>query len=338
MTVFPPGVDLSFKQLVNALLYKCKYAKHQLSDLTEPELDGLDRKLHIAASAIRGFRNATQKINQLPPELIFNILGYAQQSYSYLPLASFLPDLNAYEDHGREWYSLLHVCRLWRGIIARSPELWSTVDNTIIDEEEDKNNVAHDRYLVRSRATPLTVYVGVRDKKIRKKSLETLLKHVARFKEFHLVADLWEEDPFHTPIYSLLSSAAPNLLSLTLRTDGKDVLGGVLPSVFDGDMPQLREVTLEHFTSWPPSYFHNLTALSLSDQAFNRPTTLAFLDFLENSSHTLEILALVRAGPTLSWNTDVLPASADRLVRFPKMRQKQIFSSGVQYSRTLIQT
>ncbi|KAH7874097.1 uncharacterized protein C8R40DRAFT_1048221, partial [Lentinula edodes] len=125
--------------------------------------------------------------------------------------------------------------------------------------------------------------------KIRRKSLGVLLKHVARFKELHVVADLWEDSS--TPIYNLFVEPAPTLVSLTLRTDGKDVTNGSLPPIFAGEMPSLKELTLEHFTVWPTTYFHNLTSLSLSDQAFNRPTTLSFLDFLQNSP-VLEMLAL----------------------------------------------
>ncbi|KAE9397755.1 hypothetical protein BT96DRAFT_60600 [Gymnopus androsaceus JB14] len=190
-------------------------------------------------------------------------------------LTSFLPDLTAYEDHGREWYSLLHVCRQWRGIIARSPTLWSTIDNTLV--EDAHNSVAHERYLYRSGGAPLIVYLGVKDTKIRRKSLQALLKHVSRFKELHLIADLWEDSS--TPIYTLLVDPAPTLCSLTLRTDGKDVVGGVLPPIFAGEMPRLRELTLEHFTSWPTNYFHNLTSLSLSDQPFHRPTDPSVFGF-----------------------------------------------------------
>ncbi|KAJ3874400.1 hypothetical protein F5051DRAFT_94190 [Lentinula edodes] len=311
----PPGTDLSFKQLVNAILYKCKYAKNQLVELPESELDSLNRKLEIASSAVRGCRNASQKINQLPPELLCNIMSGAQ-----MQLTSFLPDITAYEDHGREWYSLLHVCRHWRGIIARSPRLWSTIDNTLIDSEDEnnkKNNVVHERYLCRSGAAPLRVYLGVKEMKIRRKSLGVLLKHVARFKELHVIADLWEDTS--TPIYNLFVEPAPTLVSLTLRTDGKDVTNGSLPPIFAGEMPSLKELTLEHFTVWPTTYFHNLTSLSLSDQAFNRPTTLSFLDFLQNSP-VLEMLALVRAGPTLPANTDMIPGT-DRVVDLPHMRQ-----------------
>ncbi|KAF5379351.1 hypothetical protein D9757_007678 [Collybiopsis confluens] len=305
-----PGVHLSFKELVNALLYKCKYSKDQLAEFSESELDSLDRKLHIAASAVRGCRNSMQKINQLPPELLFNILSSAQ-----LHLPSFLPDLSVYEDHGREWYSLLHVCRLWRGIIARSPSLWSTVDNTILQDK--KHNVAYEQYLLRSGGAPLTVYLGVKELTLRKKTLLALLKHLPRFRQLHITADLWE-DSSSAPLYSHFTAPAPNLVSLTIRTDGKDVVGGSLPPIFVGEMPRLTQLSLEHFTSWPSTYFHNLTALSLSDQAFNRPTTLAFLEFISNSPQ-LETLALVRAGPTLSPNSDLVPPR-NQIYSFPKLK------------------
>ncbi|KAE9403500.1 hypothetical protein BT96DRAFT_796542, partial [Gymnopus androsaceus JB14] len=98
---------------------------------------------------------------------------------------------------------------------------------------------------------------------------------------FHLCADSWY---FPSPIYNLLVDPAPSLVGLSILTRGGQVNGGFLPPIFAGEMPLLREVALEHFTSWPTNYFHNLSSLYLLNQVFfSRPTTLAFLDFLENS-------------------------------------------------------
>ncbi|KAF9258972.1 hypothetical protein L218DRAFT_840496, partial [Marasmius fiardii PR-910] len=109
---------------------------------------------------------------------------------------------------------------------------------------------------------------------------------------FHMNTDGWFSN---TPIYQSLNHPAPNLSSLSIVTKGRDVVGGALPSIFADDMPSLRQLTLEHFTSWPSTYFTHLTHLCLFDQwnetPTSRPTTAEFLDFLE-SSPQLEELAI----------------------------------------------
>ncbi|KAG7090799.1 hypothetical protein E1B28_009883 [Marasmius oreades] len=314
----PPGVDLSLKQLVDALTYKTKRYKDTLLKFSESELDSLERKLQIVASAIRGRRNSLQAVNQLPTEILSMIFHNVQ-----LNLTSFLPDDTDYSDHGRDWQCLLHVCRHWRGIIARCPGMWRVVDNT---------NVS-DVYLRRSQSTPLTVYLGIKKPDFQNNVLDLLHPHLPRIREFHMAADGFGVDATTTTagstLYScpLLTSPAPSLQSLSIGTYGKDpaVAGGVLPQLFHSQTPRLTQLDLEYFTSWPSNHFHNLTHICLSYQdESTRPTTSTFLDFLEASSQTLEELALVRAGPTLDDSDDVPPSPNRAKVHLPKLREMNL--------------
>ncbi|KAG7444923.1 uncharacterized protein BT62DRAFT_863545, partial [Guyanagaster necrorhizus] len=106
---------------------------------------------------------------------------------------------------------------------------------------------------------------------------------------FHIAADGWEGD---TSIYQRLcaADAAPHLVSLTIMTEGRDVVGGVLPQLFSGQMPNVRQLCLAHFTSWPVGLFTNLTHLCLHDQCdVGRMTTSEFLDFIEQSPRLEEL-------------------------------------------------
>ncbi|KAL0578232.1 hypothetical protein V5O48_003769 [Marasmius crinis-equi] len=207
--------------------------------------------------------------------------------------------------------------------------MWRVVDNT---------NVS-DVYLRRSQSAPLTVYLGIKKPEFQNDMLELLFPHLPRIREFHMAADGFElpPDPLNaapavTPtaaLYSspLLTSPAPMLESLSIGTYGKDpaVAGGILPVIFDSQMPRLTQVDLEYFTSWPRDHFHNLTHLCLSYQnEATRPTTSAFLDFLQSSAHTLEELALVRAGPTLEDALDLPPAPGRPRVHLPKLKEMNL--------------
>ncbi|KAF9059783.1 hypothetical protein BDP27DRAFT_1238104, partial [Rhodocollybia butyracea] len=112
-----------------------------------------------------------------------------------------------------------------------------------------------------------------------------------RFKELHLDVDSRGRSSAAT-VFHRLTTPAPHLTSLTLITDGRDIMNGALPHMFDGQLQSLRKLCLRHLTSWPRGYFQNLTHICLYDQ---NPSTLPsmdeFLNFLE-SSPLLEELAL----------------------------------------------
>lgn len=221
-----------------------------------------------------------------------------------------MQDSPVYDTQYQDWTSLTHVCRHWRGVVATYPSLWSTIDAAFMPYT----------FLKRSLSSPLTLYFGIRNPGFSANFLEAILPHTSRVKQLHISADDWDGS---IPLYQMLSSPAPSLSSLTIITDGKDVVNAALPLIFAGEMPNLRHLTLEYFTSWPPSLFQNLTHLCLYDQFdFTRPTTSDFLDFL-TSSPLLEDLALVHAGPTRSDSADS-PPQPDRRIPLPYLRELNI--------------
>jgi len=251
----------------------------------------MEQKLQVAVSLLRGVRNSLQPVNKLPPELLSLIFGELQQRLpNFLPMIEGGPSpvpVYAYDNHHKDWLNLLHVCRLWRGILATSPYLWSTVDSGLIPET----------FMKRSMAAPLTVYLGIRTQEVSEKLLCQVIGHSMRLNQLHLSTEGWDGD---TPIYQYLSasSEAPLLTSLTVLTDGENVVNGVLPMIFSGKTPRLTQLCLKYFTSWPFNEFSGLTHLCLYNQhESTRPTTSSFLEFLA-SSPQLEHLSLIQAGPT----------------------------------------
>ncbi|KAJ7475771.1 hypothetical protein FB451DRAFT_256355 [Mycena latifolia] len=253
----------------------------------------MERGLQIAAAKLRGMRNSVQPINRLPPELLSHIFSEIQVRLpSFLPLPPCgIHDYNNLD--WREWLFLLQVCRHWRGVIASSPALWSTVCSSTNPLE----------FLRRSHGADLTVYLGVRYRDFPSSLMDALAPHTSRFKEFHMLA----EGPEGVLKLRLFSSPAPRLESLTIEVAEQRDLSSALPPIFAGRMPKLRQLALGYFTSWPKGYFHNLSALCLYNQKENSwPSTSEFLDFLE-SSPRLEELALVRGGPMRSPGADLAP-------------------------------
>ncbi|KAL0574623.1 hypothetical protein V5O48_007349, partial [Marasmius crinis-equi] len=290
--------NLNLQQLVNALVSALLSRKGKTCDISISEIDKIERKLQIAASVLRGLRNSLQPINKIPPEVLAEIFMQTKQNLpSFLPLVK--GGIRSFDNHS--WLSLVHVCRHWRGVVASYPTLWGTIDNLRGGEKPEI-------CLKRSRSAPLDVFLSITGPEfapISPELLESLGTHTSRFRQFHVNTDGWFSQ---TPIYQSLKDPAPLLYSLSIVTKGRDVTGGVLPPIFSNDMPSLRQLTLEHFTSWPTKYFTNLTHLCLFDQwndtPVSRPSTCQFLDFLE-SSPALEELAIVRAGPTRHEDNDI---------------------------------
>ncbi|KAG7090386.1 hypothetical protein E1B28_009505 [Marasmius oreades] len=317
------AVKLNLQQLVNALLSTLlsDSKKGKKWDISITETDEIERKLQIAASVLRGLRNSLQPINRLPPELLSQIFLETKQNLpSFLPLVK--GGIRSFENHS--WLSLTHVCRHWRGIVASSPPLWGTIDNL-------RGGVDPELSLKRSRRALLDVFLSITGPEflpISEDLIHHLIPHIPRIRQFHINTDGWFNS---TPIYGFLNrgegeegGGAMCLESLSIVTKGRDVVGGVLPRIFDDRMPVLRAVTLEHFTSWPAGYFRHLTHLCLFDQwnegPVARPSTREFLDFLEGSPG-LEELAVVRAGPTREDEDDVPRVVGKRKVVLGKLRE-----------------
>lgn len=307
----------------------------------------MEMKLQIAIASIRQLRNAYRPVNTLPLEILSNVLHKAQpDSPSFMPpfstgdMAKHI-DVGPYEYLGWDspqdrlpppradisdasqcfWMTLSSVCRRWRDAFDASPTLWSRIDGA--------SHLA--TFLKRSGNTPLTVHFGMRTPTpfVTQSDLVQIAHHSSRLTQLHLDVTEYEGT---TSFDEILSHPVPCLSSLTVKKWG---LGNavwwtpatpstVFPSLFNNEMPRLRQLSLSYYTSWPRGYFRNLSHLLLFDQSHTgRPTTSMFLDFLE-ASPLLEELALVNAGPTLDDEHDVPAASPYRSVSLLHLRELNI--------------
>lgn len=124
-------------------------------------------------------------------------------------------------------------------------------------------------------------------------------------------------------IYASLSPPARRLYSLSIETRGPLEGDTFVPGLFSETMPHLRQLSLEFYTAWAPTYFRNLTHLCLHHQpieSVSRASTNEFLDMLEGSPG-LEELILVQAGPTRHPEQDIPSPAFGRYVHLPHMRR-----------------
>ncbi|KAF9022822.1 hypothetical protein BDZ89DRAFT_1137117 [Hymenopellis radicata] len=247
-------------------------------------------------------RNALQSVNKIPPAVLEVIIRETQEL-----LPDFMPIRPAGYD-SRRWMSMRLVCRHWNDIISLSTHLWNVVD------------IAHfpTKSISKSLFSPLVVYWGRNGTSDFDcgEGFALLKPHIARMRELRL--NLYRGSPMD--ILQELSLRAPLLESLSIYLL-RDVtaIGDVLPSfLFDGHMPRLKKLTLEHFSKWPHHNLSGLTHVCLQrQQPHSRPTTGAFLDFLEGCPD-LEELILYKAGPTLEMEPAV---DAGRIVALPRLRE-----------------
>lgn len=256
-------------------------------------------------ASLRGYRNSLLPIHRLPPELLTEIFRLTMSSpESFCPWFEY--------DHVpkpppkvQNW-SLLHVCRHWRGIMATSPNLWSTVDSLCHPES----------FLKRAGGAPHRIFISDGNN-ITPTLLEALTAEPQRLAEYHVWGGGGQA------IWKLLNAgSAPLLEALTLILNA-GITNPVLPPIFQGNMPRLKKLALSYYTSWPSGYFKGLTHLYLCTQAQTRPTTSEFLDFLEGSP-LLEVLSLDIAGPTRDNISEIPPTPASRFVDLKHLKELNI--------------
>ncbi|KAJ7576131.1 hypothetical protein C8J56DRAFT_973165 [Mycena floridula] len=271
----------------------------------------MEARLQVATALLRGLRNKLLPIHRLPPEVLTNIFTMTQRvPPSFCPWEAELEGLDSAKRP--YWLSLLTVCRHWRGIIATSAHMWSCVDNRFDPEI----------FLKRSRSALLNVHLISlpHDPPAPPTMLQILGKHIQRFAQLHITA---ENEPLIFPL--LMSKPAPQLFSLSINNAYSAAVPwhmttDVLPPIFQGKMPLLKQLSLKGFSSWPTGYFHGLTHLYLHGQSdASRPTTSGFLDFLEHSPE-LEILTLSNAGPTRDNISDTPSAAVTRFLPLPRLK------------------
>ncbi|GJE94307.1 F-box protein [Phanerochaete sordida] len=289
-------MDLSPFQLADTLLGNLAPLgdlRRTREEFNVDDLDRLEAKLVSALRSIGVLRNAFAPINILPREILAHIFGML--AFDDTVPSSFLPDLSIRDDP-HLWTQVGHVCRHWRETVLAFPFLWSTIDSD--------SALAALTFLDRSAASTLRVYLrdaayGSRYSPSleRARFMQSIAHHSQRFAEMHIQPKF----RYGSNIIRSLQHPSPKLKALSIVLNiGKDE-SQALPTLFDGVTPNLEQLTLANFTTWPGNHFGpNLTHLCLLAQhARGRMPTDDFLDFLQ-SAPKLQELVLVDAGPASS--------------------------------------
>ena len=284
-----------------------------------------EQQLVTALAAVRTHRNKLLPVNRLPNEVLSIAFRMMQPN---LPSFLLLPSTGSrYDLRTSAWEAVSTVCRKWREASLSSPSLWSIIDSTSVNPY---------LYLKRSCSVPLTLYAGI-SRPVTNFSqvfLHAVTASISRFKEVHL--DIGKCSGIGN--LTMFEDPAPALESLTIATSGKrrQRFGHALPALFNGQTPKLRQLNVEHFTSWSGNHFADLTHLCLYNQhTTGRPTLSQFIDFIETCPR-LQELALVAAGPTID---NVSSANEHRLVALDHLRELTIgrWSSSLMVSAFLSQ-
>ncbi|KIM36016.1 hypothetical protein M413DRAFT_32053 [Hebeloma cylindrosporum] len=214
----------------------------------------------------------------------------------------------------------MHICTYWRDVVLSTLSLWNYIHFTA-----ERRDTSHGwlyypppSLLQYSRLTPLHVTVKLHDYEHRNQ-----LKEPTKFyRSLRTVTDRAEtlqiffSGGAKTRMLDVLRSPLPHLTSLTLRLN-VNAYNGLMEDpemIFEGDLTQLRQLSLWFYTPRSRHGFANLTHIALHDQRV-RPSINDFLNLLE-STPFLEILFLFRAGPVIT-EGDLLP---HRTISLPFLR------------------
>lgn len=221
------------------------------------------------ASRARQVRNALLPIQQLPTEVVLQVL------------CMVVPPFLEQADYYMVLRQVSGVCHRWRQIINSTPTLWGRIhswDSAYVVKEALKRSAHH----------ALDVYFD-NDNRIRPMGraerynfVENLIPHLGRCRKLALG---WDSDP--RQVKELLGLPAPQLEQLILRDEiGNDDFATV--EIFAGQAAFLKQVEIDRVACrWESAAFKGLKSLSISNvsfQSFNQ-----ILELLQYSPTLLKL-------------------------------------------------
>jgi hypothetical protein len=215
-----------------------------------------------ASFRLKSLINSFSQINRLPPEVFATVLTHRWP--------------------GRDLISATHVCRHWRTTLLSFASLWAEIH--CAGEEQTFF------FLERAKAAPLHIYLRLR---FSHAAIKTFIAPHADRIELLIAHPMITIDT--TALCRDLSNPAPKLKTLVIAP--RSASWQHLPTIFKGDLPELRRFTVERAT-FDLTQFRtpNLTHLSLQYTAHGEPVMADLLEFLEQAP-LLENLVMVAAGP-----------------------------------------
>jgi len=245
-----------------------------------------------ASLRLRSLINSFSPINRLPPEVFATVLTHRWP--------------------GRNLISATHVCRHWRATLLSFASLWAEIH--CAGEEQAFF------FLERAKAVPLHIYLRPH---FSRTTLRTFIASHADRIEMLIAHSMIAIDT--TALCRDLSNPAPKLKTLVIAPHSASRKH--LPTIFKGDLPELRRFTIER-AIFNLTQFRtpNLTHLSLKYTPHGEPVMADLLEFLEQTP-LLESLTMVVAGPLSSdaGSHDDL----DRVVHLPCLNQLELVGRSV---------
>jgi hypothetical protein len=236
---------------------------------------------------LKSLINSFSPINRLPPEVFATVLGHRWP--------------------GKDLISATHVCRRWRTTLLSFASLWAEI-NCAGDEQTRC-------FLERARAAALHVYLRSRFSHTALRNI--IAPNISRM-ELLVAQPMTTVDT--TALCRDLSIPAPRLKALVIAP--RSASWQYLPTIFNGELPELRRLTVERAT-FDLTQFRtpDLTHLSLQYTAHGEPVMADLLVFLEQVP-LLENLTMIAAGPLCddAGSHDDL----DKVVHLPRLNQLEL--------------
>lgn len=247
----------------------------------------MEKRLATASFRLRSLINSFRPINRLPPEVFAAVLAHRRP--------------------GRDLISSTHVCRHWRTTLLSFASLWAEIH--CAGEEQTLF------FLERAKAAPLHIYLRQRFSHV---ALKTFVAPQVDRIELLIAHPMIALDT--AALCRDLSNSAPRLKTLVIAP--RSASWQYLPTIFRGDLPELRQFTVERAT-FDLTKFRtpHLTHLSLQYTAHGEPGMADLLRFLEQTP-LLENLVMVAAGPLSddAGSHDDL----DKIIHLPRLSQLEL--------------
>jgi len=275
-------------------------------------IDTETRRLQQSIMALTAIRNTLAAVDNLPDEILVKIFWHLALSVRPClgPIGQISPG------SGISVLAVAKVCRRWRNIALWTPQLYTFIDA--------RNIYITRTFLSRSCNIPVNVYMQSDTSSTNIHGTMAEIKpHFSRVRELQCRARYQSLSALTLHVDSL---PAPMLESLHLeQTPIRRILTSndsvVISGIFNSYTPALRRLYLAHVSIlWSSPIFAGLTELHLLFQhPFTSPSMVTFLKVLENCP-LLEVLTLVRAGPTLEADFLEYPSPL-RVVELTRLRE-----------------